>query len=42
MMGGPVTKLDSLFPGAVDRRGDPDEKNVHGSHLLPNGDLVVT
>jgi len=32
---------DALFPEAVDRRGDPDQKNVHGSHLLPNGDLLV-
>jgi len=32
---------EALFPEAIDRRGDPDQKNVHGSHLLPNGDLLV-
>jgi hypothetical protein len=31
----------ALFSEAVDRRGDPEQKNVHGSHLLPNGELLV-
>lgn len=32
---------EALFPDAINRRGDPSHKNVHGSHLLPNGDLLL-
>jgi hypothetical protein len=32
---------EALFPEAVDRRGDPNQRNVHGSYLFPNGDLLV-
>lgn len=30
----------TLFPDSIDRRGDPTQKILHGSHLLPNGDVV--
>ncbi len=32
----------TLFPDSVDRRGDPTDKNLHGAHLFPNGDVLVT
>jgi len=30
----------TLFPDSIDRRGDPTQKVLHGSHLLPKGDVV--
>jgi len=30
----------TLFPDSVDRRGDPTQKILHGSYLLPDGDVV--
>jgi hypothetical protein len=30
----------ALFPDSVDRRGDPTQQILHGSELLPNGDVV--
>jgi hypothetical protein len=30
----------ALFPDSVERRGDPEHKILHGSHLFPNGDVV--
>lgn len=30
-----------LFPDSVDRRGNPALKAVHGTHLFPNGDVLV-
>lgn len=30
----------TLFPDSIDRRGDPTQKLLRGSHLLPNGDVV--
>ncbi|MFB6231614.1 MAG: arylsulfotransferase family protein [Salinibacter sp.] len=30
----------ALFPDSVDRRGDPEHKILHGSHLFPNGDVL--
>lgn len=31
---------ETLFPDSMDLRGDPEHKILHGSHLLPNGDVV--
>lgn len=31
----------ALFPDSIDRRGDPNRKVLHGSYLLPNGDVLV-
>jgi len=30
----------ALFPDSIDRRGDPTRQILHGSQLLPNGDVV--
>ncbi|PSQ91210.1 MAG: hypothetical protein BRD30_03625, partial [Bacteroidetes bacterium QH_2_63_10] len=30
----------ALFPDSINRRGDPTQKILHGSHLLPNGDVL--
>jgi hypothetical protein len=30
----------TLFPDSLKLRGDPVQENLHGSHLLPNGDVV--
>lgn len=30
-----------LFPDSVDRRGNPALKAIHGTHLFPNGDVLV-
>jgi hypothetical protein len=30
----------ALFPDSIDRRGDPTQQILHGSELLPNGDVV--
>jgi hypothetical protein len=31
---------ETLFPDSLDLRGDPVQETLHGSHLLPNGDVV--
>jgi len=31
---------EALFPNADERRGDPEHKILHGSHLFPNGDVL--
>jgi len=31
----------TLFPDSTDRRGDPLDKNLHGTYLFPNGDVLV-
>ena len=30
----------TLFPDSVERRGAPEHKILHGSHLFPNGDVL--
>lgn len=30
----------ALFPDSIDRRGDPEQQILHGSHLFPNGDVL--
>jgi len=32
---------ERLFPDSVDRRGNPALKALHGTHLFPNGDVLV-
>ena len=31
---------EELFPDSIDLRGDPAQETLHGSHLLPNGDVL--
>lgn len=31
----------ALFPDSTDRRGDPLDKNLHGTYLFPDGDVLV-
>jgi len=30
----------AIFPDFVERRGDPEQRILHGSHLFPNGDVL--
>jgi len=32
---------ETLFADSVDQRSDPVDKNLHGSYLFPNGDVLV-